>query len=279
MRLIKVSAAALNQTPLAWEANKANILAAIAEARAKNVGLLCLPELCVTGYGCEDAFFSPGVREMALDVLFEVLPETAGIVVSLGLPLLHNNAVYNTCCLIADRKILGFVAKRALAGDGIHYEPRWFKPWPQGRRTRTPVRGTEYPIGDIYFECGQVRIGFEICEDAWIAQRPGAHLALEAVDVILNPSASHFAFGKYEIRRRLVLEGSRAFGVSYVYANLLGNEAGRAIYDGDCLIASGGEVLAAARRFGFRSHELITALIDVDLTRVRRSRSRASSRR
>src|SRR6185503_14906279 len=99
MRLIKVSAAALNQTPLAWEANKANILRAIGEAREKKVGLLCLPELCITGYGCEDAFFSPGVREMALDVLFEVLPETAGIVVSLGLPMLHNNAVYNTCCL------------------------------------------------------------------------------------------------------------------------------------------------------------------------------------
>jgi NAD+ synthase (glutamine-hydrolysing) len=115
-----------------------------------------------------------------------------------------------------------------------------------------------------------VRIGFEICEDAWIAQRPGAHLSRAAVDVIMNPSASHFAFGKYEIRRRLVLEGARAFGVSYVYANLLGNEAGRAIYDGDCLIASGAEVLAAGRRFRFSSHELISAVIDVDLTRVRR---------
>ena len=26
--------------------------------------------------------------------------------------------------------IAGFVAKRFLAGEGIHYEPRWFKPWP-----------------------------------------------------------------------------------------------------------------------------------------------------
>ena len=40
------------------------------------------------------------------------------------------------------------------------------------------------------------------------------------------------------LRRRLVLEGSRAFGVGYLYANLLGNEAGRAIYDGDALVAS-----------------------------------------
>ena len=60
--------------------------------------------------------------------------------------------------------------------------------------------------------------------------------------MILNPSASHFAFGKIEVRRRFVLEGSRAFGVSYVYSNLLGNEAGRAIYDGGALIASAGQL-------------------------------------
>jgi len=91
---------------------------------------------------------------------------------------------------------------------------------------------------------------------------------LMGVDLILNPSASHFAFGKQEVRRRLVLEGSRAFGVSYVYANLLGNEAGRAIYDGDALIATGGRVIAQASRFSFADHALVSGVIDVDLTRV-----------
>ena len=71
-----------------------------------------------------------------------------------------------------------------------------------------------------------MKIGFEICEDAWVANRPAAELARRGVDIILNPSASHFAFGKMEIRYRFVLEGSRTFGVSYLYANLLGNEAG-----------------------------------------------------
>src|SRR5476649_1595599 len=35
------------------------------------------------------------------------------------------------------------------------------------------------------------------CEDAWVANRPGTDLALRVVDVLLNPSASHFAFGKF----------------------------------------------------------------------------------
>ena len=59
MQLLKVGAAVLNQTPLAWESNKAHILAGIEAARRVRVSLLCLPELCITGYGCEDAFQSP----------------------------------------------------------------------------------------------------------------------------------------------------------------------------------------------------------------------------
>ena len=265
MKLLKVAAAALNQTPLDWSSNKRNIVGAIAAAKSQGVGVLCLPELCVTGYGCEDAFLAPGTRETALDVVSEILPETRGIVVSLGLPLLHAKAVFNTCCLVADGRIVGFSAKRALAGDGIHYEPRWFKPWPAGARVRTRVRGEEFPLGDVLFEVGGVRIGFEICEDAWIANRPGAELSLDAVDIILNPSASHFAFGKHEIRQRLVLEGSRAFGVAYVYSNLLGNEAGRAIYDGDALIAASGAIVQRARRFSFNDFELAASVVDLDL--------------
>jgi NAD+ synthase (glutamine-hydrolysing) len=269
VRLLKVAAAALNQTPLAWAANRENILAAIGRARGEGVGILCLPELCISGYGCEDAFLAPFVRETALDVLAEIVPETRGLVVSLGLPLQHAKAVFNTSCLVADGKVLGFAAKRALAGDGIHYEPRWFKPWPAGTRTKVTIRGEELPLGDVVFDVGGVRIGFEICEDAWMAKRPGAELAAEAVDVILNPSASHFAFGKHEIRQRLVLEGSRAFGVTYVYSNLLGNEAGRAIYDGDALVASGGQIVARAPRFSFGRVELATAVVDLDLSGVR----------
>ncbi len=269
MRLIKVAAATLNQTPLDWDGNKQRMLDAIWAARADGVSILCLPELCITGYGCEDAFLSPATCEMALDVLGELLPATESIIVCFGLPLEYNKATFNASCLVAGGKILGFCAKRALAGDGIHYEPRWFKPWPVGKRVRARLRGSEYALGDVHFDCGGVRIGFEICEDAWVAQRPGAELALDAVDVILNPSASHFAFGKRDVRRRLVLEGSRAFGVTYVYSNLLGNEAGRVIYDGDALIASGGNLVAQARRFSFSSFELVSAVVDVDLTRTR----------
>ena len=243
MRLLKVAAGVVNQTPLDWDGNADNIRGAIVAAREAGVGILCLPELCVTGYGCEDAFQSPAVVEMAWKVLDELLAETEGIVVSLSLPVSHRNALYNCACIVADGRLHGLVAKKYLAGDGLHYEPRWFKAWPANVVATLDRDGASYPIGDIHFDCGGLKIGFEICEDAWVAQRPGSDLSLEGVDIILNPSASHFSFGKLEVRKRFVIEGSRAFGVTYVYSNLIGNEAGRAIYDGGAIIASGGELV------------------------------------
>ena len=148
----------------------------------------------------------------------------------------------------------GFVAKQFLAGDGIHYEPRWFKAWPPGevdvlertaerrhapplpdRRPRVRRRRRPHRLRDL-----RGRVGREPSRHRPRAARRRHHPATRR--------ASHFAFGKFAVRQRFVIEGSRAFGVAYLYANLLGNEAGRVIYDGGALIASGGELLARGRR-------------------------------
>lgn len=273
MTRIRVGAAVLNQTPLDWDNNQQNILSAIEAARDQNVQILCLPELCVTGYGCEDAFHSSGLQRQALRVLKDVVAATEGMIVSIGLPLLHKSALFDAACLAVDGRIGGFVAKRFLAGEGLHYEPRWFKPWPRGVCDTILLDGQEYPIGDLVFDCGGVKLGFEICEEAWVAKRPGSDMSLQGVDIILNPSASHFAFGKFEVRKRFVIEGSRAFSVSYIYSNLLGNEAGRIIYDGGALIASAGKLMAVGPRFSFHRMQLTTALIDVTVTRMNRART------
>lgn len=273
MKLVKVAAAVLNQTPLDWAGNLRRMREAVAQAKAAGVGILCLPELCTTGYGCEDAFHSRGVQAQAMESLVALLPDTRGLVVSLGLPVAHHNALYNCAALCADGRLLGLTAKRHLAGDGIHYEPRWFKPWPDEVRATVETPAGPAPIGDLFYDCGGVGVGFEICEDAWVARRPGAPLSAQGIDVILNPSASHFAFAKHGVRQRFVLEGSRAFGVTYVYANLLGNEAGRVIYDGDAFIATQGRLVAQGPRCSFAEVQLTSAVIDLDATRTSQLRT------
>jgi len=274
MRRIHVGAASVNQVPLDWDGNTARIARAIEDARARGVRLLCLPELCVTGYGCEDAFHAPEVCETAARVAMrEIGPLTTGMVVAIGLPVLHRCGVYNAALLFIDGEAVGLSAKGDLAGDGVHYEPRWFKPWPRGSTGRLTLDGTTLPIGDLVFEVDGVRLGFEICEEAWVAHRVGAVLAHRAVDIVLNPSASHFAFDKDGVRERFVLEGSRAFGVTYLMSNLIGNEAGRLVYDGGNRIASGGAMVARGPRLHFASTSVTDAVVDVDMGRSLRART------
>jgi len=277
MRLVKVAVACVNQTPFAWDDNLAHLRTAIEQARAEGATLLCLPELAITGYGCDDTFFMSGLWDTAFAQLEALAALTTGMVVAVGLPVYHEKALYDAAALLADGHIVGFVGKQFLAGDGIHYEPRWFKAWPAGEVDVLERPGPDgaiqrFPIGDLLFDIGDVRIGFEICEDAWVANRPGTDLALRGADILCNPSASHFAFDKFGIRQRFVTEGSRAFGVAYLYANLMGNEAGRVVYDGGGLIASNGELAARGRRFSFHDVELTCAVIDIDTNRREQAR-------
>jgi NAD+ synthase (glutamine-hydrolysing) len=269
---IKVATASLNQTPLDWAGNQRRIEGVLRQAQAEGVTLLVLPELCTTGYGCEDAFLGPDVAKRAWSMMTALLPQTKGMLVSMGMPVRRRGGLYNTACVIADGRIAGFAAKEHLAGEGLHYEPRWFKPWPNHQVVQLERDGQSYPFGDVFFDFSGVRIGFEICEDAWVAQRRGA-LDGHAMDIIVNPSASHFAFGKHEIRERLVLEGSRSMAVIYLYANLLGNEAGRVIYDGGCYIAQNGKLLAQAPRLTFADSVLTTAVVDVEASRTEQVRT------
>ncbi|MCY7357084.1 MAG: NAD(+) synthase [Rudanella sp.] len=282
MKLLKVAAGVLNQTPLAWDHNRQNIIQAIDAARQQGVSLLVLPELCISGYNCDDMFFAQNTIDQSIASLLDIVTHTADMVVSVGLPLRHNNRIYNTACLIANKRIMGFAVKQYLPQNGIHYEPRWFQPWLAFVRDEiklgSPAHGGDfmYPFGDVVFDLSGVRIGFEICEDAWIANRPGRTLFERGIDVILNPSASHFSFNKSVTRERLVVDASRSFGVSYIYTNLLGNEAGRAIYDGDAMVASNGALLVSGPRLSYEDFLIVPAVVDVELTRLNQVQNRGN---
>ena len=277
MELLKVGVAALNQIPLDWEGNARRISEVLEEARREQISFLCLPELAVTGYGCEDSFLSSGVQQTSHHFLQSLLPFTEGICTGLGVPLLVGKELFNAVCVVADGEVLGFALKHFLPRDGVHYEGRWFSPWRLGRREEIRFLGKTVPIGDYVWDIGGVKIGFEICEDAWVENRPAQYLAELEVDIIYNPSASHFAFGKQELRKGFVLEACKNYGAAYLYANLLGNEAGRIVYDGASLIASKGCILASGKRFSFKEYLLTSAIIDLEAERKYRKKYTKSS--
>lgn len=276
MELVKVGAAALNQTPLDWVGNKTNIVKAIDEAKNQEIQVLCLPELCITGYGCEDAFYSPDVFKLSLEILEDIVDQTSDIVACVGLPIWINNKIYNSACVIANRQILGFVCKQHLPNYGLFYEDRWFHRWKPGQTSEIGIKGIKYPVGDLVFNFENIRIGLEICEDAWVANRPATRHFDKGVDIILNPSASPFGFHKFKIREQLVTDASRAFCCAYVYTNLLGNESGRLIFDGDAMVCSGGDVLASSQRFSYADFTLTSAIVDISENKIEQAKIKSS---
>jgi NAD+ synthase (glutamine-hydrolysing) len=269
--MIRVGGATVNQIPLDWKNNTSNIIDAIEEAKREGIRILCLPELCITGYGCEDWFLSDWVCESALTQLKIIQEHCENITVSVGLPVRLGSLTYNGACVISNKNILGISCKQFLARDGVHYEPRWFTPWTAGKIMELNIEGTMFPVGDILFKVDGITLGFEICEDAWHkTDRPGYRLKKRGVQLIFNPSASHFAMGKSQIREHeLVIDGSAKFDCVYVFANLLGNEAGRMIYDGDIIIAQQGEMLAINNRMSFHNFKVLST--DVDFSDVTHS--------
>lgn len=280
MSFVKIGGAALNQTPLDWENNSGNIREAIIKARQDNVRILCLPELCITGYGCEDLFLTEWLPEKALQELEKIIPLCQNITVSIGLPIRIHGKLYNSACLVKDGKVLGISAKQFLANDGVHYEPRWFTPWQAGEVIRFTADTFECDFGDLMYEAEGIKIAFEICEDAWRpdAERPALRYCRKNVELILNPSASHFAFGKSTFRYDLIIGSSEKFNCVYLYANLLGNEAGRMIYDGEVLIASKGKLIQRNDRLSFNDIDLVSANINLKTGEAKEEKLRDDKR-
>ena len=262
--VLTIAGAALNQTPFDWQNNLRNITAAVQEAIENNVDLICTSELAITGYGCEDVFLSDWLAETAFEKLKSLAPLSKDITICVGLPVRLDGVTHNGAAVLQNEKIVGISLKQNLPGDGIHYEPRWFVPWKSGVVKTISKQGVEIPVGDLTYQCKGVSFAFEICEDAWRAVRPGQQHVRRGVELLVNPSASHFAFGKNRMREELIVSSSEDFNCTYLFVNQLGNEAGRVIYDGDVIIAQKGKLLKRNGRLSFKPYRLVTAEIDFE---------------
>lgn len=265
-RKLKVAGATLNQTPIDWVNNSNNILASIRLAISKNIEVLSFQELTITGYGCEDLFLSKWVAEKSFDTLVSIIPECKNITVCIGLPVQHNNKVYNCVAVVKNQKLLGITAKQNLPLDGVHYEHRWFNAWPRNTVENFLKNDIKCEIGDIIYTINDVNIGFEICEDAWVDDRPACRLIERKVELIINPSASHFAFNKTKRRKQLIIDSSDTFNCAYLYVNALGNEAGKLIYDGEIILAKKGKLISYNSLLSMESQNILDFDLEFDTT-------------
>lgn len=276
MKTMKVSTASLNQTAGEFEKNIKNIMDAAVKAKHDGASFLLTPELSLTGYGLEDNFSYMSIIDTALSKLFrlaEDLPQD--IAVSVGLPYLYSGKLFNGVAILLNGKVCGITFKKNLASNGVHYEQRWFTPWNQTDvfQHTFSVNGKEVtvPVGTPVFDIDGFLMGIEVCEDSWVAKRIASHYFDLGVDIIANPSGSHFAISKFDIRKQLIKESSRTYGVNYLFANLNGVDSGRAVYDGGCIIANSGQIINQGPRFHHTPCEVITSVIRNNNSRMRKT--------
>ena len=260
---IKIATSNTNQTPLAWNKNFHNISKSIEEAKREKVEILCFPELCITGYSCQDLFFNDWFIEKSNTYLKKIQKLCSNITVIIGHALKYNGKLYNSVCIIKDKKIKGFFLKSNIPNDGIHYEKRWFETWKLGDIKNFIFDDEEIFIGTIQFEYNdQLTIGFEICRDSWDDERPANYIKTKKKLLILNPIASHYAFSKFNFRKNQVIESSKKFNCTYISINLLGNESGKFIFEGDTVLSQKGKLLDVSNRFSFKDYILNIYSID-----------------
>ena len=201
MRAVTVSSCNLNQWALDFIGNKERILEAIRRAKKNGSSLIVTPEMSICGYNCLDAFLEKDNSQFCFEVLQDLLQhdDCQGIIIDVGMPILHQSCLYNCRVIFRDGQILYIRPKMSLANDGLFREMRYFTPW-HGRAEWTmfdlppairEVTGQEQvKFGDCVIKTNDTLIGTEMCEELFTPDNPGTHLALSGVEIICNSSVS-----------------------------------------------------------------------------------------
>lgn len=256
--------------------NAEQCIACIEQAKQKNVQLLVLPELCITGYTCADLFFQTTLLEGALSALKKIASYTKNIVVAIGLPLVVQNKLYNCAAICADGKIIGCVPKSSIPAHNEFYETRYFSPAPP-YLSQIDLGGDLVLFGaNLLFQCQQLPsfcFGIEMCEELSGVTPPSVSHAVAGATVILNLAASNEVVGKKQYRRNLVVSQSGRLVCAYLYACAgTGESTTDLIFAGHNILAENGVLLAESELFA--DGLLIT---EIDTERLSGERKRIST--
>ena len=273
--LIKVAAAIPGVRVADIEYTVLQIESLIAQAEGKGAELIVFPELCLTGYTCQDLFRQQLLLDKAEEGLLTLLDFTRKLDIAavVGMPVRVGSLLYNCAVVVQKGALLGVVAKTYLPNYNEFYEKRWFASAadlePQNiYLAGSPVRVTPEP--QLFRTCDGASFGIEICEDLWAPTPPSNELALAGADIIVNLSATDELAGKHRYLCSLLAQQSARMMCGYVYSSCgYGESTQDVVYGGNAMIYENGQLLAEAVRF---SQEPQLQVQQVDVERLRAER-------
>ncbi|MBO4826720.1 MAG: NAD(+) synthase [Prevotella sp.] len=272
---IKVAAAVPVMRVADCEYNVQEIESQIAQAEGKGVEVVVFPELCITGYTCQDLFRQQQLLDAAEHGVLRLLDFTRklDIVAIVGLPVVVGDLLLNCAAVVQKGELLGMVPKTYLPNYSEFYEKRWFASSQDLRPTEIHFAGnklTVSPDPTLFRTCDGVMFGIEICEDVWAPTPPSNQLALAGADIIFNLSASDELIGKHQYLQSLLAQQSARTMTGYVYSSSgLGESTQDVVYGGNCIVYENGHLLCDGERFSLESQMVVT---QIDVERLRSER-------
>lgn len=280
--LVVLATCSLNQWALDFDGNCRRIIESIQVAKKRCAKMRVGPELEITGYGCLDHFLESDTYLHSWEMMGRILQNKScyGIMLDIGMPVIHRNVKYNCRIIALDGKILLIKPKDALCNDGNYREMRYFTPWNKPLQVETYALPrsisaimdgiTEVPIGDAIIATRDTVVGAETCEELFTPQSPHINMSLNGVEILTNSSGSHHELRKLNVRIDLMKEALQKCGGVYMYANQQGCDGDRLYYDGCAMIMLNGKVIAQGSQFSLKDVEVITATIDLEEVRSHR---------
>lgn len=247
----------------------------IALAEGQGVEIIVFPELCITGYTCQDLFLQQMLLESAETAMMMLLDFTRqlDIISIVGLPVVVGDLLLNCAAIIQHGKILGLVPKTYLPNYREFYEKRWFASAQDLRETTVRFAGhriTVTPDPQIFITSEGAQFGVENCEDVWAPAPPSNKLALAGAELIFNLSASDELSGKHTYLKSLLAQQSARTITGYIYSSCgFGESTQDVVFGGNALIYENGSLIAEGERFSLEPQMRI-AQIDIEKLRSER---------
>lgn len=255
--------------------NEKQLESLIAQAEGKGVEIIVFPELCITGYTCQDLFGQQLLLEEAEKAVLKLLDFTRSldIIAIVGLPVVCGDLLLNCAAVIQKGDLLGLIPKTYLPNYSEFYEKRWFASAQDLDDTDLPFAGKTMHVTaepTLFRTCEGVHFGVEICEDVWAPAPPSNHLALSGAELIFNLSASDELIGKHDYLKSVLAQQSARTMTGYVYSGCgYGESTQDVVYGGNAMIYENGKLLVEADRFSMEPQMMITQ-IDVEKLRTER---------
>ena len=272
---VKVAAAVPAVKVADCEYNTLQIENIIAQAEGKGVEIIVFPELCITGYSCQDLFRQSLLLEQVEASMLMLLDFTRNldIISIVGLPVVVGDMLLNCAAVIQKGDLLGLIPKTYLPNYSEFYEKRWFASSQDLQPTEIRFAGNKILVTSqptLFKTCDGVLFGIEICEDVWAPAPPSNRLALAGADMTFNLSASDELIGKHKYLKSLLSQQSARTISGYIYSGCgFGESSQDVVYAGNTFIYENGQLLAEGERFSFKP-QVIISQIDIEKLRSER---------